>query len=234
METVNWKENYDKIDDFRKILKLEYGIPKKLEIHTKKLIMNKKPYSFFKLDEFKIQEILTLYADTISNLKVQIINVVINKNAIKAANYPVLHNALTYNIQRIENSLNKLGTDNKFMMITDEGRIGKMRKTVRLIQHFNPIPSRFNGEKYVNNIRCLVEDPIQTNSNESFAIQIADFVSFLVYIFMRYKTNPDKVSTRVLPILSEEFVLALLDKLIPALNLQATKANKYGIVVYPK
>ena len=234
MNTIDWKENYNLIDDFRKQLRTDYGIPKKVELHTKNLIMNKKPYRFFGLEENQIKDILTLYAKIISNLKIQIVNVVINKSVIKMRNYPVLHNALTYNIQRIENTLNNLGQDNKFIMITDEGRIGKMVKTVRSIQRFNPIPSKFSDNKYVSNIQCLVEDPIQKQSNESFAIQIADFVSYMVYILIKYKFNPDTISTRLTPVLSEEFVLSILDTIRPVLNLQATKANKYGIVIYPK
>ena len=132
MNTLDWKENYNLIADFRKQLKTDYGIPKKVELHTKNLIMNKKPYRFFGLEENQIKDILTLYAQIISDLKIQIVNVVINKSVIKMRNYPVLHNALTYNIQRIENTLNNLGQDNKFVMITDEGRIGKMVKTVKI------------------------------------------------------------------------------------------------------
>ncbi|WP_204279881.1 hypothetical protein, partial [Serratia marcescens] len=71
--------------------------------------------------------------------------------------YDVLKNALTYNVQRIENDLN-INPDNRFMIITDEGRVSKMRSTTRQIQKINFIPSMFNYDTYRKEIEKLIED----------------------------------------------------------------------------
>ena len=60
-----------------------------------------------------------------------VINVMIDKRKIKRFDYKVLENALTYNIQRIENDRN--GKWN-YIIITDKGRISPMRKTARGIR----------------------------------------------------------------------------------------------------
>lgn len=83
----------------------------------------------------------------------QCINVIIDKSKAKRDDYPVLENALTYSVQRIENdSAGKW----KRLILSDRGRVGVMSHTVRKIRAFNPIPSMF-GEAYRNQpIRNMV------------------------------------------------------------------------------
>jgi hypothetical protein len=39
-----WKDNYNRLYSFRKIIKEEYGIPVKGEFHTKEFVTDKLPY----------------------------------------------------------------------------------------------------------------------------------------------------------------------------------------------
>lgn len=64
----------------------------------------------------------------ISRLDISVVNVIINKKGITDTEYPILENALTYNIQRIEN--NSKGEWN-YLIITDKRRLAPMRKTAR-------------------------------------------------------------------------------------------------------
>ena len=78
----------------------------------------------------------------IASFNLASINVIIDKTRITIKNYHILENALTYNVQRIENDSHG---DWNFLLITDKGRIAPMRKTVRAIRAFNPIHSQFGG-----------------------------------------------------------------------------------------
>jgi len=40
----DWKENYLRIYNFRRSLKTKYGLPVKLELHTRDFIQDKNPY----------------------------------------------------------------------------------------------------------------------------------------------------------------------------------------------
>lgn len=128
-----WKENHDKIYNFRKQLKTDFGLKISEEFHSKEFITDKDPYhGRFTPKERK--EIIFQYFRLLNLLDIKIISVVIDKTRINRPAYHILKNALTYNVQRIENDLNFLGDAGKFMIITDEGRLSKMRDTVRMLQ----------------------------------------------------------------------------------------------------
>lgn len=227
-----WKDVFENIRQFRKKLKIDYNIPIKTEFHTRHFVMNKNPYRELQISDDDKSVILQLFCELISNLDMRIINIVINKKNISKQGYNVLDNALKYSIQRIENDLIK--TSKKFMIITDEGRIGKMRMTARKIQRVNFIPSKYNSRPYRKEIKSLIEDPLQKDSKESYFIQIADLVSFIVYNYSIYKLGINVFSKRMPINMNELFFINLMEKLKGSLNLHATKSDKYGVVYYPK
>ncbi len=109
MPYVKWKENYNKITEGRRQLKDKYGFPFKLEFHTKYLLTNKNPYRQYGWSDQQRHDIIFDLFQIIADLDVKIINVAIIKNNIKRVDYNVLDAALTYNVQRIENDLSRLG-----------------------------------------------------------------------------------------------------------------------------
>lgn len=242
MHEMTWKLNYEKIKEGRRKLKENYGFPLKMEFHTKQFLSDKNPYRKFQWDVNTKKEILFYLFDIISNLDLKVINAVINKRNIIKTDYSVLEKALVYNVQRIENDLNKycenciLGKicpGRNFMIITDEGRVGKMRKTTRKIQKFNYIPSKFYGS-YRKEIERLIEDPIPKNSQESYFIQIADAIAYIVYLYSLKKFNNSEWPNRVRNKIDFGDVIKLLNIIKPKLNLKANPNDDYGIVHYPK
>lgn len=242
MHELFWKSNYNKIKEGRKKLKDYYGFPSKMEFHTKQFLTDKNPYRQFSWDAKIKKEILFYFFSLISTLDLKIINVVINKQNIIKPEYQVLENALIYNVQRIENDLNEycknckieeICLGRKFMIITDEGRVGKMRKTTRRIQSFNYIPSKYSGT-YRKEIEKLIEDPIPKNSVESYFIQIADAIAYIVYLYALQTFNNSKWTKRVTNKIHYEDVIELLNKIKNRINLKANPQNEYGIVHYPK
>jgi len=227
-----WKEDFLLIKEFRKQLKKDFGLPIKTEFHAKHFILNKNPFRQYKISNEDRRKVLVLFSKFIPNTSAKFINVVINKMKIRDSNYLVLENAVKYNIQRIENDLSA-DPLNKFMIITDEGRVGKMRKTARKIQRINVIPSKFFGS-YRREIKLLIEDPLPKKSQESYFIQMADFVAFMIYIYSVQEFINKDWPKRLKAVLNFSNVEEILNNLKPSFNLKASGENEYGIVCYPK
>ena len=116
------------------------------------------------------------------------------------------------------------------MIITDEGRVSSMQSTTRKIQKINYIPSRYNNNSYRQEIQLLIEDPLPKNSRDSHFIQIADFISFFVYLKLIGQNNwHNRLSW-----LTETQLDYLVSKLKPIFNLEASKNSPLGFVIYPK
>lgn len=232
---LNWRPSLDAVIDFRRGLNTSFGLPVRMELHTKHFLLNKGDYRELKLSDEKRVQVVDLFCDLIASLNLKIINTVIVKPRIRSGKYNVLDTALRYSIQRIENDLNPtLNPDQKFMVITDEGRVGKMRHTARKIQRINFIPSKFQPSTYRKEITALIEDPLPKNSKESYFIQLADLVSFVVYLRSVSSTEIGKYPSRLPAVVTSEKVSEWMDRLKPAFNLNASGKDPYGIVYHPQ
>lgn len=200
-------------------------------MHTKHFLTDKNPYRSFGWSREQKIEILKKFTLHISQMDISIVNVIIDKSKFQNTNYPVLKNALTYNIQRIENDCK--GNWN-YLIITDKGRLGAMRKTARAIRAYNPIQSQFGG--YVNKpIKYLIEDIMEKDSKESYFIQICDFISFFVHLYYKTHFQHEKLPNRIANLIDPSFIGSVMAT-FNANGILNTKAssNKYGLVIYPK
>ena len=232
---LHWKRNYEIIREFRRQLRVAFGIPVKWEFHAKYFILNKRPFRSLDLSNADRVQIISLFCKVIAEMDISIVNVAIVKPRIKRTDYKVLETALKYSIQRIENDLDPIrNPTRKFLIITDSGRVGKMRRTTRKIQVVNFIPSRYGPGTYHQEIRSLIEDPLPKDSKESYFIQISDLVAYLVYLHCLGETGVAAFRTRLRDVANEECVKTWLDMLLPSLNTAAAGDNPYGIVLHPK
>lgn len=231
----NWQECYRKFYDFRKHLRATYRFPVKQEFHTREFITDKSPYHG-KYSTGVRKKILFEFCSFAATLEVKVVSVVIDKQNIRRPNYHVLKNALTYNVQRIENDLALLGNVGKFMIITDEGRVGAMRNVTRKIQKINYIPSQFNQTSYRKEITSLLEDPLPKNSDQSYFVQLADMIAFIVTLYARQNLckNPVAWGKRTLQVLQPGDEVELLRMMKPILNTKASASSEFGVVYYPK
>jgi hypothetical protein len=230
----NWKSIYQNLYDFRKFIKHQYGIPIKCELHTRQLLLNKNPYRKFYFTDKKRLELMDHYCEMIASLDWKFINVVINKKKISKSSYDVLDRAFTYSIQRIENDLSRIDPSSKFMIITDEGRIGKMRRVSRKIQRINYIPSLDGYTTYRREIEQLIEDPLPKDSKQSYFIQTVDMVACIVYMHKLLQLGVAPLSNRSPAGLNHNRLVKWIEILKPSLNLAASSVDPYGIVCYPK
>lgn len=232
MNADNWHSNFEKVRECRKLLKEKYGLHMSQEIHTKHLVRDKGLYRDYRWSNEQRRELLIDFTKCISGLDIKVVNTIIDKTKIKNEEYPVLHNALTYSIQRIEND-----SEGKwhYLIITDEGRLAPMRKIARSKQRFNPIQSNFGG--YSNKpIEGMVEDIMSKDSAESYFIQICDFLSFFADLFYRVIDKKEPLPNRVARVIDEEFLKRLMATLKhgDVLNLKASAHHNYGFVIYPR
>lgn len=235
MHYLSWRNNYDLIKEFRRKLKNDFGLPVNLEMHTKNFLLDKNPYRDFNFSKQNRIKIITSFCEFLSSLELKIINTVIIKKNIISDKYDVLDKALTYSVQRIENDLSAVNESNKrFMIITDSGRVGKMRKTTRKIQKINYIPSKYSGFNYRKEIKYLIEDPLPKDSKESYFIQLADLVSYIITLYSSVKLEGHGLPNRLKDYVKFEDIIKWLEIIRSVLNLKASGKNIYGIVYYPK
>lgn len=186
MPMDSWQKNYDDIKLFRKELRRKYGFHISEEMHTKHFLSDKDPYRVYNWTKDIKRDIVKEFSKIIKKLDVSIVNVIIDKTIIRKPDYPILENALKYNIQRIEND----SKDNwNYIIITDKGRLAPMRKTARLIRAYNPIPSKFSTSNYNQPIKNLIEDILEKDSKESYFIQLCDFISYFDICIIKHSTK---------------------------------------------
>lgn len=233
MPINSWQNNYNILCSLRKYLKEKYGFHVKQEMHTKQFLTDKGEYRKYQWTDEQKKDILLYFVWAISKMDLSIVNVIIDKDNIVRKDYPILENALKYNIQRIDNAI---GKEWNYLIITDSGRIAPMRKTARAIRAFNPVQSQIPGAGYRNlPIKNLVEDILDKDSKESYFIQLCDFVSYFVHLYYKTQYKKEKLPTRVGRLIDEAFINKVMDNLEKSnkLNLKAS-TNKYGLVIYPK
>lgn len=231
---LQWRSAFDALVEFRRRMKAQFGLPIKLEFHTRFFILNKNPYRDLQIADKDRVDIISEYCQAIAQLNLKIVNTTIVKKRITSKQYDVLDWALKMAIQRLENDLNPgQNPSNRFLIITDEGRVGKMRSTARRMQKVNYIPSKFGSSSYRKEIEALIEDPLPKNSRDSYFIQTADLVAFVVYLYCLTTTNSGTFSKRMAAVVTEAQVKTWMDLLKPSLNLLANKGNPYGIVIQP-
>ena len=227
-----WQNTFNLIRAFRKELKEKYGLHVTKEIHTKHLVRDKGMYRPYGWSDDQRRQLLIDLTKHISSLEIKVVNVIIDKERIITTDYQVLKNALTYNIQRIENdSAGKW----HYLIITDEGRLAPMRKTARELRAYNPIQSHFGGYQNVP-IKGLVEDIMSKESTESYFIQICDFISFFTDLYYRVSDKKERLPKRIERIVDEDFIKRVMATFREGgiLNLKASSTHPYGCVIYPK
>lgn len=233
MNTENWLGNFEKMRSCRNKLKLSYGFHTSEEMHTKNLVTDKNPYRNYGWTIEQRRAILLAFASCVADLDAKIINVIIDKTKFIDQNYHVLENALKYNIQRIEND--SKGRWN-YIIITDRGRIGPMKKTARAIRAYNPIQSKYSTGFQNQPIRSLIEDMLEKDSKESHFIQVCDFISYIVYLYYNTQSKGEAFPKRAGKVVDQTLLDTILSVLKDSnkLNLKASSNDPFGLVIYPK
>jgi len=229
-----WKENYERVKEFKRQIAKDFPFPFHEELHTREFLLNKNPYFFWAISDAERVNVIDLYCQLCAQLNLKIINVVIVKPRIpEGSEFNVLDTALTYSIQRIENDLNP-EPQNRFMVITDWGRVGKMRKTTRRVQKINFIPSKFGSAPRRQEIKRLIEDPLPKDSSESYFIQLADMAACVVSLYAVTRHGNGRFPSRMPASVDAQRIRAWMEMLAPVLNLKAAGDDEFGVKFHPR
>lgn len=224
------------IKALRKQLKTKYGLPLNVELHTRALLLNKNPYVNFRFDDDCRCSIIDEIINYLPTLDIRFTNVAINKRTVKKSYYNVLDNAVDYSINRIERTFSDQNSGENYLIITDDGRIEKMRRTTRRIKQVNYVPNDSGVGYYRSEIDGLVEDPLPKKSDQSYFIQLCDLISYLVNLYLKLKIPVGKVPANLPALININQLESWFTTLTPVLNLAASRNSRfgYGIVCYPK
>jgi hypothetical protein len=227
-----WKDNYEVIRKFKRQLANDFPFPFDEELHTRQFILNKYPYHKWRIGNADRIRVIDLYCELCAQLDAKIINVVVVKPRLNKPDSDVLDTALTFSVQRIENDLAAI-PQNRFMIITDWGRVGKMRKTTRRVQKINFIPSKFGPTPRRMEIQKLIEDPLPKDSSQSYFIQLADLAACIVSFYAVDTQKVGHLPKRLPAEIHAGKVTEWMNMLKPSLNVKAASDDKYGVRFYP-
>ncbi len=101
---------------------------------------------------------------------------------------------------------------------------------------YNPIQSKYSYTFKNQPISGLIEDILEKDSEESYFIQICDFISYFVHLYYKCCVKKNDLPNRVTNVIDKKFVGSVMATLKKSntLNLNANKSNRYGLVIYPK
>jgi Protein of unknown function (DUF3800) len=180
---LRWKDTLETILQFRKDMKVKFGLKLREEIHAAKFINS--PGSLIRIKKNDRLTILRSFADLLAFMPdLSIINVVIDK---KGKTGDIFELAWKTLIQRFENTISHrnfpgpVNQDERGLIFPDATDVRKLRGLIRKMRQYNPIPNQGGGGYRNLQLSKVIEDPNFRNSDESYLIQAADLVAYLLY-----------------------------------------------------
>jgi hypothetical protein len=222
-----WREFINQLIAFRKTLRSVYALPMRTEIHAAEFI-NRRIYAVGG-NPLKRHDRLAILRNTLDELAkidhISITSVIIDK-AGKPSHYDVFDAAWRTLFQRFENTMRHGNFPGAFkadygMVITDATAGTKLLRMVRKMAVYNPVPNnaRYGGGSRNIPIIRIIEDPYGKDSSETLPVQMCDVSAY----FLHQKYRPNSYVRR-------EKAQMYYDRLLPILNTQASKTDRFGIV----
>lgn len=219
---TRWRDLLDAQVNFRRTMKNVYGLPMRAELHASEYIRSPPVAGMPKHVRLAI---LRNLLDELAKLNyISITGVIVDKTN-KQLGYDVFDLAWKTLFQRFENTM-KHGNlpgghaSDKGMLIVDNTDGQKLQKLVRRMAVVNCIPSMlYPGTSRNMPIIRVVEDPHNKDSRDSYFIQSCDVCAY----FLHQKFKSSKY-------IKSKSAHNYYNKLLPVLNISASKKNGFGIV----
>lgn len=218
---TEWRNYLTAIVDIRRQIRQAYGIPMRMELKGSALINPRgNPY----LRRIKRAQRVAIYIDVFRQMvsrmpQAWIVNVYANKQSLRYSSSQgsdLEQRAWEFLIQRFHNFLIRQETPSYGIIYADETNEIKLRKLLRRMRVYNPMPSLYGGYYYAPIVQ-IVEDPVMRNSQHSYFIQLCDLIAHSLY----RKKHPTHRRFNV---------DRLFDILQPLLLTQASRSDPQGIV----
>ena len=121
------------------------------------------------------------------------------------------------------------------MLLIDDGYLHKVRYICRKLHRYNYVPYKGTESARQIRLKSLIDDPLPKNSKDSYFIQIADLITYLVsqYVYIKLKINQ---SPKRKKFVGDQKILEWMETINPIFNTEARKDSEfgYGIVSHPK
>lgn len=211
-----WRACFASLKEFRRGLKRTYGIYVYKELHAWKFVSGRGNIADRVVTKFQRAAIFQQTLDLVARLPgAQLFNACFPKGRAEQAFERL--------INRIERTL--ISWDSHAVLFCDEGKESDITRMVRRMGVYNPIPSLFGtwmdtGATSKNiPLQRIVEDPVFKKSDQSYFIQLVDFVAFSL---LRRERPTEKLKKYGLD--------TAFEKLRPVLVTAATRYDPDGIL----
>ena len=185
---LRWKDYLDQIIEFRRQLKIKFGLKLREELHASAMINH--PGELVRIKRNDRLTIIRKYAEFMATMTdISLINILVDKQG-KPSTYDIFESAWKALIQRFENTIARrnfpgpANADDKGMIFSDNSDNKKITGLLRQMRYYNPVPHMqslgFPGYRNITVTR-LVEDPNFRDSKYSYFIQTVDIAAFLLY-----------------------------------------------------
>lgn len=182
---LRWNEYLDRLIDFRRRMRNQFGLLMREEIHAAHFI--NRPGKLVRIKRNDRLSIIRMLINELAAMQdISIINVVVDKEG-KDQEYDVLIKAWEALIQRFSNTLSHrnfngpANPDERGLIVPDNTDAKTIQNLLRKMRKYNPVPNQFGGGFRNLQVTNLVEDPYFKDSRDSYLIQAADVVAFALY-----------------------------------------------------
>ena len=221
---LRWHRTLEAIIDFRKDLRVRFGLKLREEIHAAHFVNGPSPEIRRLRRDIRLRILREVLDFEAALPDVSVINVLVDKQH-KPPSYDVFDHAWMALLQRFENTIshrNFPGPQNpqdKGIVVVDRTDEPKLRALARKLRKYNPVPNRGRTGFRQIPISSIIEDPIHRDSLHSYFVQLADVNAY----FLKQKLQPCSYVRR-------KGARNYFDRLDPILCKVASRNDPYGIV----
>lgn len=189
-----WPAAFDQLLEFRRRLKITYGVPIRAEIKANYLLRNSGDLRQVALGPGARRLIYRAHLSMVDRIGARAFGVVIDKRNVDRAPGEVFDLAWQTLMQRLERTSTKENVT--FALLHDEGENDTVRRWARQARRYLTAGSAFGTGGLQGAARLLVDDPIPRKSHQSYFIQLADLVAYAAF---RANIPPSPGVARVCP-----------------------------------
>lgn len=175
-----WSNSLERLVKFRKLVKKATGLPEREEIHSSELVRIDKIEAYRAIPKSSRISILKSFVTEIPSIfpESKIISICLDKQSLQArVSYQEL--AWTRLIQRYDTFLKKC--KGKGIIVSDDSDEILLRRILRRMRVYNPVPSKFSTGYYNPVINNIIEDTFFRQSKHSFFVQAVDAIAHSLY-----------------------------------------------------
>ncbi len=223
-----WPQCFRILKELRVALRDEYGIKRDAELHADNNIAGRGALWGRRWSVAERVRLFQLVVEAVTQMPgVRTINVCVRKTAKQFEGQPgrrVYEKAWTFMLQRFHNYVDRArmrGATDSGMVIHDSGHEVEIRRLMRKLRVYNPVPSQFGGASRNIPLLTLIEDPVPRHSFHAQFIQLCDYLAFALL-------------RREEPIAKYPGLEAVFDFTAPIVLKEAAKTDPEGVVRFPR